>query len=54
MGPPLNGIGGRRDPAWLVGHFREPQTYVEGSVMPPYNFPEPQMTAIVGYLRALP
>ena len=54
MGPPLNGTGGRRDAEWLVGHFREPQKYVEGSVMPPYDFPEPQMDAMVAYLRALP
>ena len=54
MGPPLNGTGGRRYPEWLVGHFREPAKFVEGSTMPPYDFPEPQMDAIVGYLRALP
>ncbi|MEZ5392191.1 MAG: c-type cytochrome [Bryobacterales bacterium] len=54
MGPPLNGEGGRRDAEWLVGHFREPQKFVEGSMMPPYDLPEPQMTDIVNYLRALP
>ena len=54
MGPPLNGTGARRDADYLAAHFREPQKFVPASVMPPYNFPEPQMQAIVNYLRALP
>ncbi len=54
MGPPLNGTGARRDAAWLAGHFREPQKFVEGSMMPPYDFPEPQMDAMVAYMRAIP
>ena len=54
MGPTLNGTGARRDADYLAAHFREPQKFVPASVMPPYNFPEPQMQAIVNYLRALP
>jgi ubiquinol-cytochrome c reductase cytochrome b subunit len=54
VGPPVNGSGARHDADWLAGHFREPAKYVEGSTMPPYDFPEPQMSAIVAYLRALP
>ena len=54
LGPPLNGTGSRRDAEWLTGHFREPQKFVEGSVMPPYDFPDPQMQAMVAYMRALP
>jgi ubiquinol-cytochrome c reductase cytochrome b subunit len=53
-GPALNGTGERRDAEWLAGHFREPQKFVEGSMMPPYDFPEPQMEAMVAYMRALP
>jgi ubiquinol-cytochrome c reductase cytochrome b subunit len=54
IGPPLNGTGSRRDEEWLVAHFRDPQGMVEGSTMPPYQFPDEEMQAIVAYLMALP
>jgi ubiquinol-cytochrome c reductase cytochrome b subunit len=43
LGPPLNGVGGRRDPAWLAGHFRDPQAFVPESTMPPYPFDDDEM-----------
>jgi ubiquinol-cytochrome c reductase cytochrome b subunit len=54
IGPPLNGTSGRRDAEWLIGHFRDPAGFVAGSMMPPYDFPQPQMDAIVAYMLALP
>jgi ubiquinol-cytochrome c reductase cytochrome b subunit len=54
VGPTLNGVAGRRDAEWLVGHFREPAAFVPGSTMPPLDLPEPQMDALVSYLLALP
>jgi len=54
VGPPLNGVGGRRDRDWLVGHFRDPQKFSPGSMMPPYEFSEDEMDAMVRYLLALP
>ena len=38
VGPPLDGVGGRRDRDWLIGHFREPQKLSPGSVMPGYDY----------------
>jgi mono/diheme cytochrome c family protein len=53
LGPPLNGVGQRRDAAWLTGHFREPAALVEGSTMPPFPLPDPEMEALVAYMLAL-
>ncbi len=53
IGPPLNGVGQRRDAAWLAGHFREPSAFVEGSTMPPFPLPEAEMEALVAYMMAL-
>jgi ubiquinol-cytochrome c reductase cytochrome b subunit len=54
VGPTLNGVGERRDGAWLSGHFREPTAFVEGSLMPPYDsLAEPEMEALVAYMLAL-
>ena len=53
LGPALDAIRDRRDSAWLTGHFLDPQGFVEGSTMPPYNFAEADMKAIVDYLLAL-
>jgi cbb3-type cytochrome oxidase cytochrome c subunit len=49
----LNGVGERRDGAWLRGHFRDPAAYVEGSTMPPVALPDPEMEALVAYMLAL-
>ncbi|MDA1314296.1 MAG: cytochrome b N-terminal domain-containing protein [Acidobacteria bacterium] len=54
IGPPLNGVGERRTKQWLVDHFRNPQSLVPTSTMPPYDFPPNEMEAIVSYLQALP
>lgn len=53
VGPPLNGVGQRRDAAWLTGHFREPAAFVQGSTMPPFPLPDPEMEALVAYMQAL-
>ena len=54
IGPPLNGVGERRTKQWLIDHFRNPQSLVPTSTMPPYDFPPQEMDAILGYLLALP
>ncbi len=53
-GPALNGLMFRRDSAWIVGHFREPQRFSPGTAMPPYRMQPPQMDAMVKWLLALP
>jgi cbb3-type cytochrome oxidase cytochrome c subunit len=54
-GTALQHLPGKRDKAWLVGHFKEPKKFVEGSKMPPYRFlPEDELAAMADYLLALP
>jgi mono/diheme cytochrome c family protein len=53
-GPELNGLLFRRDHAWVVGHFNDPQKYSPGTPMPPYRLPPTQMDAMVRWLLALP
>jgi len=53
-GPPLNGVGERRDRAWLEGHFVDPQKFSPGTSMPPYKFSAKDMDRMVTYLTQLP
>jgi cbb3-type cytochrome oxidase cytochrome c subunit len=54
LGPPLDGVGSRRDRAWLEQHFRDPQAVSKGTMMPPYKFTDADMDAICKYLLQLP
>ncbi|HEY3835632.1 MAG TPA: c-type cytochrome, partial [Bryobacteraceae bacterium] len=53
MGPPLNGIGQRRNEKWVIGHFKNPKALSPGSMMPAYNFPPKDMEAMVNWLFTL-
>jgi len=54
LGPALDGVGQHRDLAWLEQHFRDPKSMSQGSIMPSYKFPPPEMEAISKYLLQLP
>jgi quinol-cytochrome oxidoreductase complex cytochrome b subunit len=54
IGPVLDGVGQRRDRAWLEKHFVDPQGTSPGTVMPPYKFSPPDLDAITKYLLQLP
>ena len=54
IGPALDGIGERRDRAWLEKHFADPKGVSPGSIMPPYKFSPQDMDAICKYLLQLP
>jgi len=54
VGPPLEGVGQRRDRAWLERHFVDPKGTSPGSMMPPYKFSSQDMDAICQYLLQLP
>jgi ubiquinol-cytochrome c reductase cytochrome b subunit len=50
----LNGLARRRDAAWVMGHFLDPQKYSPGTTMPPYKFDEAENRHLTDYLLALP
>ena len=54
IGPPLDGVGSRRDRSWLEQHFKDPQSTSKGTMMPPYKFSADDMDAICKYLLQLP
>jgi ubiquinol-cytochrome c reductase cytochrome b subunit len=54
VGPPLNGLAGRRTKQWVEEHFVSPQRLSPGSIMPPYHFAPAEEEAIVLYLFSLP
>ena len=54
LGPALDGVGQRRDRAWLEKHFDDPAGVVKGSIMPPYKFTPENLDALCKYLLQLP
>jgi ubiquinol-cytochrome c reductase cytochrome b subunit len=54
VGPPLNGLAGRRTKPWVEAHFVSPQKFAPGSIMPPYHFTLKEKNAIILYLFSLP
>jgi ubiquinol-cytochrome c reductase cytochrome b subunit len=53
-GPALNGLAGRRNEAWTIEHFVNPQKMSPGTPMPVYKFAQKDMQDIVSYLFTLP
>jgi mono/diheme cytochrome c family protein len=50
IGPPLDDVGLRRSPDWMVQHFREPQAVSPGTVMPRFGFTEAEARALTDFL----
>lgn len=53
FGPDLTVQGDRgRTDEWLIGHFKDPPAYTEGSIMPSFqNLTEEQLRALVAFLQ---
>jgi len=54
IGPPLDGVGDRRNRQWLEAHFKDPKSLSPNSKMPAYKFDAAQMDAICQYLLQMP
>ncbi len=54
LGPGLDGVGLRRDRAWLEKHFADPEGTTPGTIMPAYKFSPADLDAICKYLLQLP
>lgn len=53
-GPDITYVGGKRDKAWLTGHFKEPSKYVPNSAMPAYgNLKEKELNDLTDYMLTL-
>jgi mono/diheme cytochrome c family protein len=53
IGPALDEVSKRRDPKWILDHFKNPQAVTPGSVMPQFNFTEQEMRALTEFLVSL-
>jgi mono/diheme cytochrome c family protein len=53
VGPPLDDVGLRRKPEWMMQHFRDPQSVSPGSVMPRFGFTEAEARALTDFLLHL-
>jgi len=54
IGPVLNGLSQRRNEAWVIEHFNNPQKMSPKTPMPPYKFNATDMQNEVSYLFTLP
>ncbi len=52
-GPDLTSVGTRRDKAWLIGHFKDPDKYVPHSVMPRVEAPDADIEQLTAYMLTL-
>ncbi|HSB31645.1 MAG TPA: c-type cytochrome [Candidatus Sulfobium mesophilum] len=52
-GPDLTHVGAKRDRAWLIGHFKDPDDYVKDSAMPKVEAPEADIEKLADYMLTL-
>jgi nitric oxide reductase subunit C len=52
-GPDLTKVGSRRDKAWLMGHFRDPDKYMKDSAMPKVEASDADVEQLTAYMLSL-
>ena len=52
-GGPLDGVGAKRDEAWLRAYFADPKSKVENAKMPKMNLTKEEWDAEVAYMLSL-
>ena len=50
LGGPLDGVGGKRDAAWLKGYFTDPKSQLPNAKMPSQKLTEKQVEDLVQYM----
>jgi len=53
VGPALDEAAKRRGSEWIVKHFQDPAAMTPGTVMPKFNFTEPEIRALTSFLISL-
>ncbi len=53
LGGPLDGVGSKRDEAWLRAYFNDPKSKVDNAKMPKMPLSDAEWTAIVQYMLSL-
>jgi len=52
-GGPLDGVGAKRDAAWLEAYFRDPKSKIPDAKMPKLKYADDEMKALVDYMLTL-
>lgn len=52
-GGPLDGVGSKRDEAWLRAYFADPKSKVDNAKMPKMNLSSEEWDAMVRYMLSL-
>jgi cytochrome c2 len=53
MGGPLDGVGTKRDEAWLRAYFKDPKAKIPESKMPKLTLSDDDWNAVVAYMLTL-
>jgi quinol-cytochrome oxidoreductase complex cytochrome b subunit len=54
VAPPLDHVGSARKRDWLIGHFKDPQAYTPGSVMPKFDYlSDEELSQLTDYMQSL-
>jgi nitric oxide reductase subunit C len=52
-GGPLDGVGSKRDAAWLEAYLLDPKSKIENAKMPAMKYTDAEMAALVAYMLSL-
>ena len=52
-GGPLDGVGSKRDAAWLEAYFRDPKSKIPDAKMPKLKYTDDEMKELVDYMLSL-
>ena len=53
VGGPLDGVGKKRDEAWLRAYFKDPKSKVPDAKMPKMNLSDEDWNALIAYMMTL-
>jgi nitric oxide reductase subunit C len=53
MGGALDGVGSKRDEAWLRAYLKDPKSKVSGAKMPAVKMTDQELDAMVAYMLTL-
>jgi nitric oxide reductase subunit C len=53
LGGKLDGVGSKRDEAWLRAYLTDPKSKIEGAKMPKMKLSDAEMDALVKYMLSL-
>ena len=53
IGGPLDGVGAKRDEAWLRAYLKDPKSKIDGAKMPKLTLTDEEVDALVTYMLLL-